>query len=391
MNILFFAHESRMGGANLSLLGMIDEMKTEHNLSVVVPIKEGFLVDELRKRKIPVYYRHSFWWMLAPASTPFGTMLKKLVYKVLCLNNYLCALSLRKVVRQQHIEIIHSNSGVLNTGGILASMTGIPHVWHLREFGQEDFGFFPVWKYERICRFIDRNSDKVIAISYAIAQKFREVITPEKVTVVYNGVDEKNIQGKTKEKNSQDKIEFLISSRVSKEKGQDEAVGALALLVEKGYQNVHLSIAGPGDISNLKAMIAEKNLEDYVSFLGFQSDMPAVRKNTDVELVCSVCEGFGRVTVEAMMSSSPVIGSDTGGTPELIRDGETGFLYEKGNVEQLAQKMETFIQQPELIYQMGSKACAYSEERFTKHRNAENVMEIYKELIYNVDKKRDER
>ena len=62
MNILFMAHESRMGGANLSLLGVIDELAGKNNISVVVPIKNGFMVEELRKRKIPVCYRHSFWW-----------------------------------------------------------------------------------------------------------------------------------------------------------------------------------------------------------------------------------------------------------------------------------------------------------------------------------------
>ena len=48
MNILFIAHESRMGGANLSLLGMIDEMADKHNISVVVPIKNGFILVDAR-------------------------------------------------------------------------------------------------------------------------------------------------------------------------------------------------------------------------------------------------------------------------------------------------------------------------------------------------------
>ena len=66
MNILFFANESRLGGANLSLLGLIDELREHHKILVVVPIKKGYMVDELQRRGIPVYYRHSFWWMLAP-------------------------------------------------------------------------------------------------------------------------------------------------------------------------------------------------------------------------------------------------------------------------------------------------------------------------------------
>lgn len=381
MNILFFAHESRLGGANLSLLGMIDEMAEKHNIFVAVPIKNGFLVEELRKRKIPVYYRHSFWWMLAPGATPAKTFLKKAAYKILCCFNYLSALSLSRVVKKQKIEIIHTNSGVLNTGGILAAMMGIPHVWHLREFGQEDFGFFSVWNYGKLCRFIDSHSDKVVAISQAVARKFQNKITPEKLEVVYNGVSEENKQYKSEVKGSRSTIEYLISGRISPEKGQEEAVRAVALLVRKGFRKMHLSIAGPGDTGYLEKLIAQEKLEDYVSVLGVVEDMPALRRKMDVELVCSVCEGFGRVTVEAMMSSNPVIGSDTGGTPELIQNGQNGYLYKKGQVEDLAEKMEIFMNNPEQIRIKGNVAYSNSAEKFTVKRNAQEIEQIYFSIL----------
>ena len=380
MNILFFAHESRLGGANLSLLGMIDEMAGKHNIFVVVPIRQGFLVEELKKRRIPVYYRHSFWWMLASEKTPAKTFIKKMVYKVLCCFNYLCAFSLKHMVKRQKIGIIHTNSGVLNTGGILAAMTGIPHVWHLREFGQEDFGFFPVWNYGKLCSFINRHSDKVVAISQAIARKFQNKMTPEKVEVVYNGVSETNKQYKSDIKGKQDTIEYLISGRISPEKGQEEAIRATALLIKKGYQNLHLCIAGPGDARYLESLIKRENISDYVSLLGTVEDMPALRREMDVELVCSLCEGFGRVTVEAMMSSNPVIGSDTGATPELVRDGENGYLYQKGNVDDLAGKMEIFLNYPEKIRVLGNNAYAWSTKMFTGKRNAELLEKLYAEI-----------
>ena len=380
MNILFFAHESRMGGANLSLLGMIDELYQKHNIYVVVPIKKGFLVDELKKRKIPVLYRHSFWWMLAPESSAFKTLLKKMLYKLLCLNNYRCARSLKKYVEKWQIDVIHTNSGVINTGGILSEMTSVSHVWHLREFGQEDFGFFSVWNYDKLCHFMDSHSTKIIAISQAIAGKFEKLVTKEKLQVVYNGVSEANILYKTEVKDSRSRIEFLMSGRISAEKGQEEAIRAVALLVKKGYRNLHLSIAGPGESDALEKLIAEENLQEYVSMLGFIENMPYLRKNMDVELVCSVCEGFGRVTAEAMMSSNPIIGSNTGGTPELIRDGENGYLYEKGNVEELAQKMEIFLKNPEKIRFMGNVAYTDSSSKFTRKRNAQEMEQIYTEI-----------
>lgn len=384
MNILYFANESRLGGANLSLLGLLDEMSGKHNVSVVVPIKEGYMVEELKRRGIPVYYRHSFWWLLAPAKHPAVTALKKMAYKILCLNNYLCAWSLRKVVKEQSIDIIHTNSSVLNTGGILAVMTGVPHVWHIREFGQEDFGFFSVWKYERICRFMNSHSDKVIAISQAVGRKFQDKISSKKLEVIYNGVSEENICCKTDIKTKEAIIEFLIGGRVSPEKGQEEAIGAVSILVKSGYRNLHLSIAGPGNTCGLKRRIAEEGIEAYVSILGTVKDMSSLRRKTDVELVCSTCEGFGRVTAEAMMNSNPVIGANTGATPELIRDGETGYLYEKGCVEDLVQKMKIIMDDPDKIRVLGKAANERSVKLFTRKHNAGEIEKVYREICREV-------
>ena len=101
----------------------------------------------------------------------------------------------------------------------------------------------------------------------------------------------------------------------------------------------------------------------------------------DVELVCSRAEAFGRITAEAMMGGMPVIGSDTGGTPELIREGETGFLYEYGNSEALADRMAFFIEHPEAITMMGHKAQAYALQNFTIERCVKEIMDVYREVI----------
>lgn len=389
MNILFIAHESRLGGANLSMLGMIDEMAKKHQISVVVPIKRGFVVDELRKRKIPVYYRHSFWWMLAPAETPGKAFLKKVIYKVLCCNNYLCALSLKSVVRKRKIDIIHTNSSVINTGGILSRMTGVPHVWHIREFALKGLGFFSVWDYRKLCDFIDSHSDRVVTISRAIAQEFEDIISPDKLKVVYNGVSDKNNQQKSDVKESGSRVEYLISGRNNPEKGLDEAIRAVGILVEEGYQNLHLSMAGTEVADNLEQLITECRVRDYISYLGMVKDMPALRQKMDIELVCSVCEGFGRVTAEALMSSNPVIGADTGGTPELIQDGENGYLYHRGDVNDLAQKMKIFLDHPEKIRVLGDNGFAWSTTMFTQEKNARGVEEVYAEVLAERERKKD--
>lgn len=374
MNILYIANDSRIGGANLSLLGIADEISDIHNIYVVVPIKKGLFVDELEKRNIPYIYLHSFWWMIEPAASEGATIIKKLLYRALCYHNYICAWRLRKVVRKNRIDIIHTNSSVINTGGILAKMTGIPHVWHIREL--EEFGFISVWNDEKRCRFIGDNSDKVVAISKAVYEKYIPYIDQNKLTVIYNGVSENNLIEKRHIKENGTKVHFLISGRINVGKGQAEAIEAVAKLVYRGYTNLHLSIAGDGDDTALKKLVAERKIEEYISFLGMVSDMAAVRRQTDVELVCSKCEAFGRVTIEAMMASNPVIGSNTGGTLELVHDGENGYLYQQGDANDLAQKMVLLLQNPESIATLGAAAYSFAKE-FTVRKNAEDIVRLY--------------
>lgn len=381
MNILYVAHESRMGGANLSLLGMLEEMRKKHQVVVAVPIREGFLVEELMRRRIPYVYQHSFWWMLEPAGNSFATFCKKTAYRVLGLLNYVSAWKLKKTVRQYNVDIIHSNSSVVSTGAILSRMTGKPHVWHIREFGDDDFHFFYVYPRQYIYRFINRNSNKVIAISKAVAKKFESLIDRDKLEVVYNGVSSENIYEKQAKDYDHEQVSFLISGRISREKGQDQVLRAAELLVRKGIREFHVNIAGPGDTRALEMLAKQLGIEEYVTYLGMRTDLPAVRRDMDAELVCSRCEAFGRVTVEAMMSSNPVIGSNRGGTKELIQDGKNGFLYEYDDIDSLAECMEKIIVNRELTRMLGREAYQSSANRFTTVRNADGIEKIYQSLL----------
>lgn len=383
MNILYIAHESRMGGANKSLLGMLDEIRKHHKVYVVVPIKCGFLIDELNKREIPYIYLHSFWWMQAEEKSRAGSVIKKYMYKVLLWYNYFCAWKLKGIVKNWKIDVIHTNSSVINTGGILASMTGLPHVWHIREFCQEGLNFFFVKKPDYIYRFMDRNSQCVIAISESVAKQYSEYINNHKIRVIYNGVGEENLYDKSGLKPPETDVRFLISGRISREKGQEEAIKAVAELRKRGCNNFRLFIAGPGDTTALKKQIDTLGISDYVTFLGMREDISEIRKNMEVELVCSDCEAFGRVTVEAMMSSNPVIGTNAGGTTELIEDGVNGFLYTRGNAEQLAEDMEVFLKNPDTVREMGTKAYQSVLGKFTQKENAYNVEKVYEGICRN--------
>ena len=95
----------------------------------------------------------------------------------------------------------------------------------------------------------------------------------------------------------------------------------------------------------------------------------------------SINEAFGRVTVEYMANYMPVIGVNTGGTAEIIKDKLNGFLYELNNIEELASKMEYFINNKDDIERIGKSAYKYVIEKYDMKTNTEKIYDVYKSIM----------
>ena len=95
-------------------------------------------------------------------------------------------------------------------------------------------------------------------------------------------------------------------------------------------------------------------------------------------------EMFGLVTVEAMLSGVPVVASDTGANPELIRNGENGYLYPYGSAKALAEKIQE-IMETEDLGNVIEQARAEAQERFSMQSCAEQTIDIYRGILKNSD------
>ena len=128
----------------------------------------------------------------------------------------------------------------------------------------------------------------------------------------------------------------------------------------------------------MQNLINDENVNDFVRILPFQEHVFPVVDEADIVLICSRMEAFGRVTLEAMLMQKMIIATNTGGTTEMISDGETGLLYTPGNYTQLAKQIEKIIDNPELGKGMAQKAFHFAKKTFTK----ENFGRNYSEMIY---------
>ncbi len=366
----------------MSLLNIIGELEKdeENRICVLTGFSDGPFREALREHRAEVLVVPMRSWY-ERSKGPLYRIRKFCGYLVKGTRmNERAAAAAAEFSLSRHIDVIHSNSSVTALGVLLSRRTGIPHVQHIREFRDLDFNFCPVLPERWLAFLRNRYTKAYLCVSQAVADHNR-YLDADKKHVVYNGIDRKNRIDRP-ERQEGLPVQFVIAGRISPEKGQDDAVKAAEILLESGIRGFHLSVVGSGTLS---APIPEC-ARDYITLSGFISDMPAVRRKMDVELVCSRAEAFGRVTAEAMMGAMPVIGSDGGGTPELIEEGGTGFLYPYGNAEALAEKMAFFIRHPEKIREMGKRAQAYAMEHFTIERCVDEIAEIYREAVKNSER-----
>lgn len=135
--------------------------------------------------------------------------------------------------------------------------------------------------------------------------------------------------------------------------------------VVKQYPEQKLLIAGDGEYrGELEKLVRAIKLEDNIVFLGHidQKILREYLQNCLVMVLPSFTEGLGRVIAEAMACGKPVIATKVGGIPELIRDGENGFLIQPNDSEGLADKIIYFIQNPSVAYEMGEKGKKFVQE-----------------------------
>lgn len=379
MKILFITHYAGIYGSNLSLLYLIIYLKQNFNVQPLVLINEqGEFTDRLLEEGIPFmqcFYNNS----VVNKSKRFSFMKR---IKLLIVKYPTYYLAYKKVNRYYSYELVHSNSSVIDIGYYISKWKKVPHIWHIREFGRLDFNLINISsKRNTIKKYYE--TDRIIAISESIKEMLLELGNHLNVTKVFNGVEISKKYDKHYFENN--RTNFCIVGSVSTHKNQLEIIRACNLLKDRGYKAFSLTIIGDGGrkyISLLNNFITENCLEDYVFFKGYCTNVDDTLKKMDVGIVSSLKEAFGRVTIEYMGNYLPVIGTNSGGTAELITDSENGYLYESGNYEQLADIMEQFMGNYDLIQKMGSKARENSLA-YTAKENAQRIYSVYEETLIN--------
>ncbi|MDI6896840.1 FkbM family methyltransferase, partial [Methanocella conradii] len=374
LSLCIFSHSSQLEGAERGLLELTTELIRDYGaLCTVILPNVGPLKERLENVGASILLINYSWW--CDWTFPDGDKIN------LAFNNSFSALSSQmKQLELINPDIILTNTIVIPWGAIAAMNMNKPHVWYVREFGKIDHGLKFYKPFQEIIRIIEA-SNLIITNSNAVKKALFENVK-ENIVTIYNYIyipPEALLCDCESPFTRENATKLIIMGRIDEPKGQEDIVLAVKELVsrKKDVELVMMGTHNPGYMEMLKALIADNSLEPYVKFVGFNANPYPVLNKADIVILCSRNEAFGRVIVEAMLLKKPVIGTNSGGVPEIIKEGYNGLLYEPGNASELADKIEYLIENKDKIVEMGEKGYKFVKENFTEEKYGG---EIYRRL-----------
>lgn len=192
------------------------------------------------------------------------------------------------------------------------------------------------------------------------------------------GVDLNKFQYQKKE--TKEHLTFILTARILRDKGISEYILA-SKIVSKKYPNAHFLLVGDIDKENPASYTKSKLLgelkQSNIQWLGHRNDISELLQSSDIMVFPSYREGLPKSLIEACAAGLPIITTNTIGCRECVDEGINGFLVPIKNSEQLAERMITFIQNPDLIKSMGDASRIKAEKEFSLTMVIEKTFELY--------------
>jgi glycosyltransferase involved in cell wall biosynthesis len=356
------------GGAARSLLEMLSRLpRRQWSPTVIVP-REGEFSRECDTLGINCRFVPSVWWVAAESMDQWLYGMNRLPAAVE---------AVRTIIRQERIDVVHSNSSVNPVGALAAATECVPHVWHVREFlSKENLALrsYPL-DFGLVRNTIRALSSRIIVISESLADEYADNSEDGKVEVVYDGVDSQKFGGIARSKNSV----ILSIGATTADKGLDDLMDAASKLQKNGItaEFVVLGHIEPRDYFNrVTDKLRNLGLSDSFRLEGFCSDIRPHLANAGLFCLPSRAEGMSRTVLEAMAAGLPVVATDCGGPGELITDGQTGLLCPPSDPGALADALSTLITDADFADRLGASARETVRDKFDVRAAVERTVKI---------------
>jgi len=294
----------------------------------------------------------------------------------------------RYCIAQTSIDLIHAYftipaglSGVWLKKQTHLPLIVSPHGSDVPHHNPEKFNL-PIRLLTPIIKHVWKNADRVVTVSDGLRQTAWRTATNIPIDVIHNGIDTHhftppNIPPKNK-------IPQLIAvGRLVKLKGLHHLLEALAQVKQQNHA-FHLKIAGDGpEKADLQKRSEHLGLKDSVTFLGHMpyENLPHLYQQSDLFILPSLAESFGQVFAEAMACGLPIIGSTTGGIPEVVGPHQQDCLITPGDVPALTQKISALLTSPNQRQMLSQTNPQYVNNHLTWSHCAQAYLTLYKTII----------
>ncbi|WP_304969437.1 glycosyltransferase family 4 protein [Romboutsia ilealis] len=364
-NILFLHSSSELYGSDRSLLNLLKNLdRSEFNLSVILPC-DGPLVEEIKKlndvniiiQELAILRRKNL------NIKGIFSYIKDLFKSI----NFL-----KGIITENNVDVVYTNTSVVFPGGITAKLLGKKSVWHIREIISN--------KFERkvVSFIVNTFSDVIIANSKSTGEAITK--NNKKVKVVYNAIESK--PEAKKHQKIDDTIVIGMAGRINRWKGQKLFID-MAKDILNQTNNVKFKIAGDvykGEehiLEDIKLYVKEKNIEEYIEFLGQVNNMDKFYNSIDIFILPSIQpEPFGLVVIEAMEKELPVVATNHGGPTEIIDNGIDGYLVDYTNSKEMSNRTLELIKDIELRKEIGKRAKEKRNRIFNIEKYVKDISKI---------------
>jgi L-malate glycosyltransferase len=381
LRVLHVERTSLVSGGERSLLDLLTMLGDDVVSTLACP--PGALADDARDLGVPV---------LRLRGTAGSLKLHPLHTPRTVLDLAAMALQLRRRAQEVGASVIHANS---IRAGLVAGATrrlgGPPVVTHVRD------RLPPGRRAATALRLLERSSDRLIATSSFVAAQLRG----EHVQVVPNPVRLDAFldcglsveQARARLGLPRDAHVLTLVAQITPWKAQDDAIRILAGLRNRGLRALRLLLVGETKfvsaatrydnlsfLDGLRRLARRLGVADEVSFLGERTDVPELLRASDLLLVPSWEEPFGRTVLEGMAAGTPVLATDVGGPTEILRDGRDGLLLPPRCPDRWTEAAEALLRDPARRATLAAAGRAAVEGRHSPARRIGEIAAIYRRL-----------
>jgi glycosyltransferase involved in cell wall biosynthesis len=352
-----------IGGVQIHVRDLAVALREQGHAPSVLVGGEGVFVESLRAAGVPV------------------NILPHLTVPISPVGDMLALGEIRAALRRQRPDLValhSSKAGIL--GRIAARSLGIPalltaHGWNFTP------GIAPVAAavYRQIERVAGRIASRIITVSEYDRRLALEagLTSADRVVAVHNGIPDVPVELRARPDRTPPHL--VMIARFEAQKDHPTLLRALAGLRDAEWE---LELIGDGPLrGRMESLAADLGLRERVHFLGQRMDVPRLLAAAQLSLLVSNWEGLPLSILEAMRAGLPVIATDVAGIGEAIRDGETGYLIPRGDVELLRDRLARLLADARLRLEQGQAGRARYERHFTLDQFVGRTLAVYQGVL----------